>query len=241
MPTNKSHLEAPAGCEAALFFLDGQLLFQHNGDGALKSKLISTAAARQAFAGSPVDSGWLPVGCNRWGTGSRGVWMVRWHAPAVYTLLIEDAKGKARRYRVPLPALVWFGQRHSYYIFAMKGDSFNPANLLYRAPLANVNLTGLVCFGKNAHPDVSKGGFDQTWRTFWAAPFNDDHDDNKSRAHLNSVNDQLRALAKAKATPYPARDLCEQGGNLNAMIENLTVRGGDGGVDHVGFDGDDDE
>jgi PRTRC genetic system protein B len=234
-------LDRFARSKAGLFIFDDQYeLLRKSGDG-LVTKKLQPAQASAAFAMQPIDSGWLPAGVNRWGTGSRGVWMARWHAPAVYTLLIEDAKGKARRYRVPLPALVWFGQRHGYYIFAMKGDSFNPANLLYRAPLANVNLAGLVCFGKNAHPDVSKGGFDQTWRTFWQAPFNDDHDDNKSRAFRDSINDQLRALARAKAAQYPARDLCEQGGNLNAMIEKLTVRGGDGGVDHVGFEGDDDE
>lgn len=235
---SETKLKPPAGCAAALFFLDGQLLFQHDGGGALKSKFISPAAARQAFAGEPIDSGWLPGGVNRWGTGARGVWMVRWHAPAVYTLR-REGKSAPQRLRVPMPALIWFGQRHNYYIWAMKGETFNPANLLYRAPLANVNHRGLICFGQNAHPDVSKG-FAATWRTFWDAPFNDDHRNGKSHAHKDNINTHLLKLAKAKAAQYPAKDLIEQGGNLDAMIAKLTRRGDDHYIDAPGWDGDDD-
>ena len=210
----------PEGCQAALFFLDGQYLFTYDGDGAVHSKFVSPAAVRQAFAGEPVDSGWLPEGVIRWGSGSRGTWMVRYHAPAVYRVIIEGE----RSFRVPMPPLIWFGQKTHYYIWAVKGKSFDPKAQLYRAPLPNVNLNGLICFGKNAHPDVAKGGFDKTWRTFWEAPFNGDHANTKSHAHKKDVREQLRAVAKSKEKTYPSTDLVRMGHTVESAIEMHTRR-----------------
>ncbi len=221
---NQAQLNPPAGSEAAIYFLHEQLLFQHVKGGTITSKFISPEAARQAFSKEPVDSGWLPKGVLRCGTGSKGVWMVSYHAPAVYTLLIEGRGGKPRKFKVPLPALVWFGQKTHYYIFAMRGKTLNPSNLLFHAPLANVNSSGLICFGKNAHPDVAKGGFDQTWHTFWQAPFNNDHSNGKSAAHKKCVNDQLHALARDKRTIYPESDLMKFGATLEHCIAKLTRR-----------------
>ena len=218
--------KAPEGAEAALFFYEGQYLFEHGGDGSVKSKLVSPAAVRQAFSNEPVDSGWLPEGVLRWGAGSRGVWMVRFHKPAVRTLLFDNGSKRPRKIKVPTPALVWLAQGHSYFIFAMKGRTCNPSNPLFHAPLANVNSSGLICFGSNAHPDCAKH-FDEVWRTFWAAPFNDDHSNGKSVAHRENVNRQLRALAKQKATVYPERDLVRVGRTLDQVVDSLAKRGGD--------------
>ena len=223
----KATLNPPVGANAALYFINEQLLFQHVTGGALHSKLISPAAARQAFNREPLDSGWLPKGVLRWGTGSKGMWMVSYHAPALYTLLIEGRGDKPRKLKVPMPALVWFGQKTHYYIFAMKGRTLNPQNQLFHAPLANVNSSGLICFGKNAHPDVARGGFDQTWRTFWEAPFNDDHSNGKSVAQKSNVNEQLRVLAKAKSSGYPEGDLVKFGRTLEQQMTRLTHRGDD--------------
>ncbi|MCI0488976.1 MAG: prokaryotic E2 ligase family D protein, partial [Blastocatellia bacterium] len=137
----KSHMIAPpAGCTAALFFLDGQYVFSHDGDGAITSKFVSTAAVRQAFAGESIDSGWLPEGVIRWGAGSRGTWMVRWHEPGLYKVIIEGE----RPFRVALPSLLWFGQKTHYYIFAARAKTFSPKAELFRAPLPNVNSSGLI-------------------------------------------------------------------------------------------------
>lgn len=218
---------APNGARAAaaLYWVDDQYLFHATGEQGEQVKFLSAATLREAFAKEPIDLGWLPAGVQRAGISSRGSWMVRWHAPAVYTIHIE---GRKTPLRVPMPALVWFGQRKSYYLWAMRGKVFEPDGRLYCAPLSNVSAaTGLVCFGSNAHPDVAKGGFEPAWRIFWEAPFNEDHDKGKSKAHPESILAQLRACAGARV--WPAEDLVRMDFTLNAAIARLTrqSQGGD--------------
>jgi PRTRC genetic system protein B len=223
---------SPEGCEAALFFLEGQYLFQHDGDGQLKSKFVSPAAVARAFRKEAIDSGWLPqdeLKVMRWGTGSKGAWMVGYKEPSVYSVLIASDNAKPQKLRLPMPAFVWIGQKHNYFIIAVKGKKFDPKADLYHAPLPNVGSSGLICFGKNPHPDVAKGGFEGAWRTFWEAPFNDHQDNGKSRSHRDHVLAQLRKVAKSKAKAYPADDLVRFGSTLEQVIEKLASRGNDNG------------
>lgn len=211
--------------KAALYFVDDQVLFHGvTDDGVEQIKFLSSATLREAFAKEPIDSGWLPPGVNRCGTSAKGTWMVRWHDPAVYTVRLD---GRKTPIRVPMPALIWFGQKNNYYIFAAREKAFSPKATLYHAPLANVSRIGLICFGKNQHPDVARGGFDVAWRTFWDAPFNDHHDDGKSKKHPATVNDHLRAIARQRARVYPVADMVSMGTTLTDAITRLTRRGTD--------------
>jgi PRTRC genetic system protein B len=215
---------APMGlkADAALFFVENEVVFQGVGDdGVEQIKFISPATLREAFAKEPMDSGWLPPGVNRCGSSSKGDWMLRWYEPAIYTVRLEDRK---QPLRVPMPSLIWFGIKHNYYIFAAREAKFTPNAALYAAPVANVSSHGLICFGKNAHPDVARGGFEKAWRTFWDAPFNNDHDDGKSKAFPDAINQQLQKLAREKATTYPVKDLVSMQINLEAAIHRLTRR-----------------
>lgn len=208
--------------QAALYWVDDQYLFEHVAtDGARQVKFLGAASLREAFVQEPVDSGWLPHNVARCGVGGRGAWMVRWHEPAVYSVRIA---GRTRPLRIPLPSLVWFGQGTHYYIWAAREKKFSPKAALYCAPVANVNRLGLICFGQNAHPDVGKGGFDKAWETFWQAPFNQDHDDGKSKKFPRAINDQLRLLARTKATQYPLNDLVSMHATLERAIKRLTNR-----------------
>ncbi|HMX30015.1 MAG TPA: hypothetical protein PKC13_30815 [Blastocatellia bacterium] len=218
----KSQLRPPGGATAALYFLEGEYCFQSADESGLMEKFISPASVRAAFAKESLDSGWLPPGVNRYGSGAKGDWMVRWHAPAVYAVRLADLK---RPLLVPMPSLVWIGQRHNYFIFAAKEGAFTPNATLYYAPLANVNSSGLICFGRNPHPDVAQGGFDAAWWTFWEAPFNNDHSTGKSRVAPNGINQYLKKLSAEKASAYPLEDLVSMNRTLNQVIETLTRRG----------------
>ena len=215
---------APMGlrAQAALFFVENEIVF-HGVDttGVEQIKFVSPATLREAFAKEPTDSGWLPPGVIRCGSSAKGDWMVRWHEPGTYSIRLAD---RAKPLRVPMPGLIWFGIRNNYYIFATRERRFDPNAALYAAPVANVNSYGLICFGSNPHPSVAKGGFDQAWCTFWEAPFNNDHDDGKSKAFPEAINQQLQKLARAKATAYPLNDLVSLHTDLNAAIARLTRR-----------------
>lgn len=222
---------APTGiqAEAAIYIVDDQFLFHGiDGDGREQIKFVSPASVREAFAKEPLDSGWLPPGVNRCGTCSKGQWMVRWHNPMIVNVYLD---GRKTPLRVPMPSLIWFGIKNNYYIFAAKENGFKPNAALYRAPLANVNHHGLICFGDNEHPDVAragfdgKGGLDLAWKVFWGSKFNNDHDDGKSKKFPNEINKHLLVLAKAKVVSYPLEDLVSMNIGLDAAIHRLTRRG----------------
>jgi PRTRC genetic system protein B len=209
--------------EAAIYFVDDQFLFHGVEDsGAEQIKFVSSGSVREAFANEGLDTGWLPPGVNRYGIGSRGIWMVRWHDPTIYTMRLE---GRKTPLRVPMPSLIWFGIKNNFYIFAAREKRFTPRATLYRAPLANVNHHGLICFGKEDHPDVVKGGFERAWKAFWESEFNDHHDDGKSKRHPESINPLIAVLARAKARSYPVKDLVSMNTSLESAIERLTRTG----------------
>jgi PRTRC genetic system protein B len=237
---DKLNLMIPPGTDAALCFIGEQYWLSYFDGERQGGKFLSPAAVRSAFRNETIDSGWLPVGVSRVGEGNRGKWMVRYLPPMHYALMIT---GRKRPLQLPMPALVWFGINHNYYIWAMKGNRLNPKDALYHAPVANVNSSGLICFGQNAHPDVAKGGFEQTWKTFWDAPFNDHQDGGKSKSHPKNINAKLIGLAKAKAKSYPEGDLMPAGFTLDAAIERLTNRKSqnDFWAYNEDFDEDDDE
>lgn len=224
MPKKKTlRLKPPDGATAALYFLEGEYCFQSADETAgLVQKIVSPASVRDAFAKEALDSGWLPPGVNRYGVGAKGAWMVRWHAPAIYTIQLASRK---QPLVVPMPALIWIGQKHNYFIVAAKEKAFTPNAALFHAPLANVGSSGLICFGQNPHPDVSRGGLEKAWYTFWDAPFNNHQGNGKSQLHPDGINAQLLVLARAKAKAYPLEDLVSMNTTLNAAIDRLTKRG----------------
>jgi PRTRC genetic system protein B len=229
------NLSIPKGTDAALCIIGEEYWIQYLDGEKQAGKFLSPAAVRSAFRNEPIASGWLPEGVRQWGSGSRGDWMVSHYKPAVYTFAIS---GRARKLTAPMPALIWFGINHNYYIFAMLGDKFEPKAQLFHAPVANVNNKGLICFGENEHPDVKKGGFEKTWHTFWEAPFNNHQDDGKSVSQKDDINKKLLELAKAKAQFYPVSDLVPMGMTLEQAIERLTNRKS---INNFDFDDDDED
>jgi hypothetical protein len=222
--SKRSELIIPVGVrpQAAILILENEFLLCANAaDGEVEQKYVSPAAVRQAFAAEPIDSGWIPEGVRRWGVCSKGTWMLRWHAPAVYSAWLPDRK---RQVRTPMPALVFFGIGKAYYIWAMKGDRFDPKGQLYNAPCANVNGVGLICWGSNPHEDCATG-FDRMWKLFWEAPFSGDHE--------AGANGRMAELAKRRAKRFPEEKLTPLSHRLfptptlEAVVERMTRRGGD--------------
>jgi E2/UBC family protein D len=217
--------------QAAVFLVDTEFLFVSNRNGQVEQKFVSPGAIRTAFAAEPIDSGWIPEGVRRWGVGSKGVWMLRWHAPAVYPVWLPRRK---RQLKVPFPGLVFFAQGNSYYIWATKGEKFDPKGRLFNSPCANVNGLGLICWGQNPHPDVVTGCFEKLWATFWEAPFSPNWANGKSREFPNNANHRLAELARRGAKRYPEDDLMPiehrflQSGpaTLEGVVEMMVRRGG---------------
>jgi hypothetical protein len=208
--------------QAAILIMENEfLLCAHDADGEVSQKYISPAAVRQAFAAEPIDSGWIPEGVRRWGVCAKGAWMLRWHAPAVYSAWLPDRK---RQVRTPMPALVFFGIGKTYYIWAMKGERFDAKGFLFKAPCANVNSLGLICWGSNPHEDVATG-FDRMWKLFWEAPFSGDHEAGANRRMAELARQRAQRFPEEKLTPLSHRLFPKP--TLEAVVERMTRRGGD--------------
>lgn len=202
------HLASHATYDAALLFTQGQYLFYSHHGGVLLCKGVSAQTLRAAFVEEPVDSGWLPTGVMRWGSGPAGTFIVKFVAPALHTLhLSTHDPSQPRVICVPLPGLVFAGVHSTYYVWALREDRLVPAATLYRAPLPNVASDGHICFGSNHAPAVSWETLDVAWRLFIDSPFNADMVGGKSVTFAQDVRHQLLALAAAKATSYPVDDL----------------------------------
>jgi hypothetical protein len=220
--SKRNNILIPPGVtpQAAILILENEFLLVSDDGGKLTQKYITPASVREAFASEPIDSGWIPEGVRRWGLSSKGAWMLRWHAPAVYSAWLPDGK---RQVRTPMPALVFFGIGKAYYVWAMKGDRFDAKAPLFNAPCANVNGVGLICWGSNSHEEVGKG-FDRMWKLFWEAPFSGDHE--------SGANKRMAELARQKAGRFPEEELTPLSNRLfpnttlDAVVERMTRRGG---------------
>jgi PRTRC genetic system protein B len=202
------HLAAHATYEAALLFTQGQYLFYFHQGGVLQCKGVSAQTLRAAFVEEPVDSGWLPAGVMRWGSGPAGTFLVKFVLPALHTLhLSTQDPSHPRVITIPLPGLVFAGVHTTYYVWALREETFVSSAPLFRAPLPNVSSDGHICFGSNHAPAVSWQTIDVAWRLFLDSPFNADMVGGKSVTFAQDVRRQLLTLAEMKATTYPVDDL----------------------------------
>jgi hypothetical protein len=217
---NKIIIPAGVTPQAAILVLRDEFLLVANNDGEITQKYISSAAVRQAFAAEPIDSGWIPEGVRRWGVCPKGTWMLRHHPPAVYSAWLPERKHQVR---TPMPALIFFGIGKAYYVWAMKGERFDPKGQLWNAPCANVNALGLICWGSNPHQGAATG-FDQMWKLFWEAPFSGDHEAGANRRMAELARRKVERFPEEVLTPLSHRLLRNQA-TLEAVVERLTRRG----------------
>jgi hypothetical protein len=75
--------------QAELLFLDGYYIF-HRRDKDLPTadiyKCVSPTALRTAFSFEPIDTGWMQPDIVRYGTGSRGTYLVKFIPPVTHLL-----------------------------------------------------------------------------------------------------------------------------------------------------------
>jgi len=208
------HLIEYAEYDLALLFTRGQYVLYSRVGNQLRTKGVSVEALRAAFVEEPVDSGWLPPGVVRWGSGPGGTFLVTFIPPGQHTLHFTTQNvGKTRNVTVALPGLIYAGVNGAgeeasgtYYVWAIQEAKFDPAARLYHAPFPNVSTgDGRICFGSNTAPPVSWKTIEAAWQLFVDAPFNADMAAFKSRQHPQDVRRQLLSLEGAER--YPVSDL----------------------------------
>lgn len=201
-------------------FREGQYVFcMTNEAGGLVERFVSPAAVRQAFTNLPVESGWLPPGIARWGNGIIGEWAVAFIPPAVHELEItrETAGIEATaagdvmpgtpvvtnqevdHLRVPLPGLVWFGIGTHYHIWAVKTETLQPHQEIYRVPLPNVYQDGSICWGQVKPERMTAVTLSKAYDLLMSATFTNHLTAGKSKREREDVRIVLRDLAVTEA------------------------------------------
>lgn len=215
----------PQGVELSLHVFDDQYMVQYrDGAGAIICKFVSAEAVRQAVLHENIDTGYMPAGVVRWGTGPKGTWAVRYEPPTRRKIYLDVPGAASEQLIVPFPAFVFIGWRGQYGVYAVSGSRFNPGSTCLRAPLPNVDDDGDICFGRNSVPFVEQDGMQRAFDLFWAAPFNDHHMQNKSREHAHDIRVRLRSLAAQGARSYPMRDLIEHNCTVDDMVRRMSQR-----------------
>lgn len=216
---------AAALAEAALYFVEGQYLFHTRSDRDEEVKYLSPAAVRQALLLEPVDSGWLSAETVRWGMGIRGEYVVSFHTPARYKLLVRGSDDVTEAVlTVPLPGFIFAGLDQSWYVRAVKAERFSPDLELFHAPLPNVSTSGLICFGQNWHPKAGKDDAHAAWQLFITSAFNSHHADGKSREYPQNILYRLYALSARNARRYPFSDLVSLNCTVSEAVQRLIER-----------------
>ena len=207
-----------------LFLRSDELLFQWNDEtNNLQSKLIAHQDARIAFAKLEEDTGWLPDGVVRCGRNARGAWAVYVARPQVMNISTDQNEALT----IPIPMSLFVGWGHRYYLFALRGKAFDANAPVYRAPYPNVYDNGRVCWGSHKVPLVTVFNIQQTWALFFATAFNAHISSGKTRTHSDNALNLLRELSAARRKFFPARELIQQAGSVDACIEGLLKRAED--------------
>ncbi|MGI8655429.1 MAG: hypothetical protein ACR2LC_09445 [Pyrinomonadaceae bacterium] len=155
----------------------------------------------------------------RAGAASKGEWAVMFIPAARRSITIESAK---RPLSVVLPGFIFFGISTRYYVWAMKGQAFDPRAPMFNAPVPNVHGNGSICFGQNKPPRATGAKIADAWLMFITSPFNSDLATGKSKQHKSNALAALRAFAKEDAYPHadllPARSYRN---TVDAIIDDL--------------------
>jgi hypothetical protein len=187
---------------AELLFLNGeQYLFHYKQGNADKYKFVSPTSVRAAFSHTPIDSGWLKPGIQRWGTGPKGDWVVLFIPPQKHQIDLSEL-GKII---VPLPALVFAGIKQDYRVWAINSKEFSPDAIALNAPLPNVNPhSSFICWGALKPPLAGTQTIHTAWEMFINSPFTSHWADGKS---LRKPEDVRKTLLTISSRKYPASDL----------------------------------
>ena len=195
---------------AALLFLgkDGDLFILNSREQG--PKWLSRETVRAAFSLVPTDSGMLPPGTIRHGTGLSGEqWMAIYIPPARHTLHLAGVAPTLVTINIPLPAFVFAGRGSGYSIWAVKEPVIRPETIVYQAPLPNVSPDGgRICFGGANAPSVSNLTIMQAFHTFMEGSlYSASEVANCSRAYPQDVRYQLVEVSRARMRTYPYDDL----------------------------------
>jgi PRTRC genetic system protein B len=121
----------------------------------------------------------------------------------------------------PLPKLVFFAGKGSFYVFCYKDSVFSEKTELFHAPFPNVYENGTVCFG-DCKISTSYSTVQQAmlyWENFFFNSFFTDHGVDSGHLKLN-VSHLWNSLEGSTA-PFPAERLVAHSTTVSTILNTL--------------------
>lgn len=119
------------------------------------SKVVSAMDIAHSLANElSLGSGLLPDNTLWWRNSPSGAVVGVYVAPQVRLLALqEDIKKQPRRFKIPLPGLVFICRPGMPpWVYAVKKKPTKETDIVYKAPLANIFATGQSCAGTHNYP-----------------------------------------------------------------------------------------
>lgn len=202
-----------------LFYGDAVVMESFEGD-LRATKLVSAMDIAHALAQElSFSSGLLPKDTLWWANTPDGPVVAIWKEPQIWQVALqEQALESPRRFRVPMPGLVFLcrpGQ--APWIYAAKRRPTKESDIVYRAPLCNLFNDGRNCPGSHKFP-MNVGDIpDSFFRSFFS-PTADLQ--NRSEKFPDNVV-KLWEYLDGKNPPYPLKDLVKHGTVKDLMQMDL--------------------
>jgi len=180
----------------------------------LSKSLDTTAAVTKAFL---TPEGLLPPYVLRINPANEG--SVVWYTKAQKRMLyFRDSLGLASR-ELPVPALVWYADRHRLNVYAVRGNAKPRSGTpLCHAPFFNIYSNGNVCMGSVA-VRIAKSATLEKFTKAWESYFFDSYFSHLIGGH-NPIAGNLISLYKelAGAAQFPVSELLPNGTTVKDLL-----------------------
>lgn len=173
------------------------------------TKVVSAMDVAHALAGElSFGSGLLPPNALWWRSTRSGTVVAIYEAPRIRILALQtDIKKPPKRYKVPLPGLIFICQPGTPpWVYAVKRKPTKETDNIYAAPVANLFANGRSCPGSHKYPNRVADMVESFFTSFFS-PTADLH--NRSVKFPQNILHLWEFLDKKKT--FPKDDLVKLG------------------------------
>ena len=171
-------------------------------------KIVSALDIAHALATElSFGSGLLPLNTLWWSNTKSGPLFSLYAEPKVRKVaLLEDANKPPRRFTLPMPGLIFLCMPGvAPWVFAVKKRPTKETDIVYRAPVCNINENGRSCAGTHKYPNRVADMVSSFFTSFFTPTLGR----NRSLAYPNDIIALWEHLNNKKR--FPLADLVKHG------------------------------
>lgn len=190
------------------FHNDSTLITFFDGD-KVETRMVDAMEIAYALASElTFTTGMLPEGCLWWSNSRNGQTFAIYTRPQIRKIALQlDINKPPERFTMPMPGLIFIcSPAKPPSVFAIARKPTKETNLIYHAPLTNVNIYGKSCGGTHKYPERVADIIPSFFQSFFTA----ESGNNKSKKYPNNIVEMWKEL-DGKEGSYPVKDLIKYG------------------------------